>query len=270
MGRFSIFNVVDSIDYVFGIVHFSDEKTIPEKIRFLAISKPSIFIFPHAGGSNYTYQKLEVELLPFFIPKTLCYPGRGSRFSEKLPFSIEELVSDMVGLLKKEDLQSTDFHFLGHSFGSLVLFETLRKMRADGLPMPQSVYVSGRKAPSIPYSGKYWSLESDRDFVELLKSKGGIPNELYQNKEFLEIFLPIIRADFKLLEEYQYTIQDPFDLPFHVVNGDVDTSIVEAEIMEWQKESNRPCQFEKISGGHFYLLDHVSEFVSTLFGVTKG
>lgn len=210
-----------------------------------------------------------MELLPFFIPKTLCYPGRGSRFSEKFSFSIEELVSDMLGLLKKEDLLSTHFHFLGHSFGSLVLFETLRKMRADGLPMPQSVYVSGRKAPSVPYSGKYWSLESDRDFVELLKSKGGIPIELYQNQEFLEIFLPIIRADFKLLEDYQYTAQDPFDLPFHVVNGDSDVSIAAAEIQDWQKESNLPCQFEKISGGHFYLLDNVSEFVSKLFGEAK-
>ena len=269
MGRISLVFVVNTFGFIFGFVYFRGQTRVSEKIKFLAINKPSIFIFPHAGGSNYTYQKLEVELLPFFIPKTICYPGRGSRFSEKLSFSIEELVSDLIGLLSKEDLHSTDFHFLGHSFGSLVLFETLRKMRAVGLPMPQSVFVSGRKAPSIPYSGKYWSLESDRDFVELLNSKGGIPSELYNNQEFLEIFLPIIRADFKLLENYQYTVQEAFDIPFHVINGDVDLSISDAEILDWQKESNRECQFSKISGGHFYLLDNTTEFAAKLFSSIK-
>jgi medium-chain acyl-[acyl-carrier-protein] hydrolase len=209
---------------------------------------------------------LETELLPFFNAHTLCYPGRGTRFSEKLQDSFEYLVSDMVALLKKENFQASNFFFLGHSFGSLVLFETMRELRRLGLPLPDAIYLSGRKAPSIPYTGKYWSTESDLNFTELLISKGGIPQELYQNKEFLDFFLPIIRSDFKLLEGYQYVKQDPFDIPFHVINGTEDQSISEADTQDWQKETTIGCQFKKMKGSHFYLLDNTADFVKTIFG----
>lgn len=205
-------------------------------------------------------------MLPFFVPKTLCYPGRGARFSEKLQDSFEYLVSDMIELLKKENLYMSRFFFLGHSFGSLVLFETMRELRRLGLPLPDAVYLSGRKSPSIPYTGKYWSSESDRNFTELLISKGGIPQELHQNKEFLDFFLPIIRSDFKLLEGYQYVKQDPFDIPFHIINGTEDHSISDADILDWQMETRITCQFKKMKGSHFYLLENTTDFVKTIFG----
>ena len=205
-------------------------------------------------------------MLPFFVPTTLCYPGRGARFSEKLQESFEYLVSDMIVLLKKENLYLSRFFFLGHSFGSLVLFETMRELRRLGLPLPDAVYLSGRKAPSIPYTGKYWSSESDRNFTELLISKGGIPQELQQNKEFLDFFLPIIRSDFKLLEGYQYVKKDPFDIPFHIINGTEDHSISDADILDWQKETSITCQFKKMKGSHFYLLENTTDFVKTILG----
>ncbi|MCS4470411.1 hypothetical protein JQ036_04690 [Clostridium botulinum] len=33
---------------------------------------------------------------------------------------------------------------------------------------------------------------------------GGTPEELSNNKELLDIFIPIIRNDFKILENYNY------------------------------------------------------------------
>ena len=268
MGRFSVFNVVDTPDYVFDFIHFRREETIFEIIKSNFI-KPRLFIFPHAGGSNFSYQKLEAELLPFFVTKTLCYPGRGSRFSEKLQDSLEILVADMIDLLRKENLQLSNFFFLGHSFGSLVLFETMREMRRLGFPLPEAIFLSGRKAPSIPYTGNYWSRESDRSFTELLISKGGIPQEVYENKEFLEFFLPIIRSDFKLLEGYQYVIQDPFDIPFYIINGIEDQSISDDDTWNWQQETSIGCQFIKMRGNHFYLLDNTADFVKKIVEVSN-
>lgn len=182
---------------------------------------------------------------------------------------MEGLIRDIISILSKEDLNSYKFSFLGHSFGSLVLFETLREMRRMHFPLPESVYVSGRKSPSMPSNGKKWFSETDQNVIELLKSKGGIPHELFQNKEFLEVFLPIIRSDFKLIETYQYTSQDSFDLQFHVINGAEDEDVSDTETMDWQIETSIPCQFSKMKGGHFYLLDNPAEFVKTLFGAKQ-
>lgn len=207
---------------------------------------------------------MEAELLPFFIPKTICYPGRGSRFSEELAVSFEALISETIKTLKNLISSKDEFIFLGHSFGSLVLFETLRKMRFLKMPLPRAVYLSGRKAPSIPHSGKVWSTVPDRDFASFLNMKGGITTEMLQNKEFLDVFLPIIRADFKLIESYQYKIETPFDIPFYIINGTDDSSIKDEEIEAWQKETNSLCKFKKLPGGHFYHLENPGVFVKII------
>ncbi len=53
---------------------------------------------------------------------------------------------------------------------------------------------------------------------------GGTPEELSNNKELLDIFIPIIRNDFKILENYNYEKkEDKIECDVSILNGKQDS-----------------------------------------------
>ena len=95
--------------------------------------------------------------------------------------------------------------------------------------------------------------------IEDLINLGGTSKEVLDNNELLEICLPILRADYKVLMSYLYKEnQRLIDNNITVMIGTKDVDCVEC-IDTWRDLSSKDCKVTLYEGGHFFINEHSKE-----------
>jgi len=187
-------------------------------------------------------------------------PGRGSRITEPLLQDINSMVNDIFNQIKK-DLY-LPYAFYGHSMGTILGCLLTRQIINANLPYPAHLFFTGRKAPSIP-ENKVLHLLPKEDFIKKLKEYDGTPNEILDNVDIMELFEPVIKADFKAVETYSYKAQQPFDIPVTIMVG-IDEGITCEEIMKWQDETTKKISTKQFPGNHFFIFENNKEICSEI------
>jgi pimeloyl-ACP methyl ester carboxylesterase len=127
-------------------------------------------------------------------------PGRADRISERAYTDIASLVADLCAAI--EQLIDRPYLLMGHSLGSRVAFELARELRRRGHPPPAHFIASGSAAPQLPARGKrIHDLPREELLVEL-RDLDATPEAVLENQELVELYLPMLRADFRLSETY--------------------------------------------------------------------
>lgn len=227
------------------------------------MEKIKLFCIPHAGGSAAAYLKLkdyiseEIELYPVELA------GRGRRYKEKFYESIDEAVKDIYINIKKNI--DSRYAILGHSMGSLIAFELAHYIAALNEKLPIHIFFSGRKAPNISYDNNSIHKMSDIQLEQQIKKFSGTPKDVFENKQILKTFLPILRADFKICEEYIYKMKNSkLNVNISVLNGDMD-DIKIPHIAAWKQHTSKKCNIYFFRGGHFYInenLKYIGEIIN--------
>jgi surfactin synthase thioesterase subunit len=60
---------------------------------------------------------------------------------------------------------------------------------------------------------------SDADFLERLADIGGMPTEVLENQELLELLINPLRADFEAIETWRYAQEPPLAVPVDAYGG---------------------------------------------------
>jgi len=76
--------------------------------------------------------------------------------------------------------------------------------------------------------------------------------------------MPRLRADFKLIELYQYRAEAPLDCPITAFGGAQDTLALPADLAAWQTQSSGAFSLQLFPGGHFYLQDAQSQLLAAV------
>jgi medium-chain acyl-[acyl-carrier-protein] hydrolase len=178
-------------------------------------------------------------------------PGRGARFQER-PFSrLRDLLDALLPVLLPE-LQEP-FAFFGHSMGALIAFETARRLCGMGAALPSQLVVSARPAPRFAARRAPIHELADEEFIEELRRFGGTPAEAMENDELMKLVLPVVRADFALVETYFYAKASPLPVPIWAFGGAEDERIPRELLAGWKEETCADFALELFPGGHFYL-----------------
>ncbi|MFC4099585.1 thioesterase II family protein [Paenibacillus xanthanilyticus] len=224
-----------------------------------------LFCLPHAGGSAMIYARWLETVDPAIKLVPLELPGRGTRFKDRPYPSIGPLVEELHRKVSAFVASGADYALFGHSMGALLAYELARRIAAGGEPKPRHLIVSGLKAPQL--INRAWEPLShlpDDELKARLAQMGGTPQAVLDNEELMELFLPVIRADFRLLDEYVHEPQVKLAVPVTVLTGNQDR-MTEAEMQAWQELASGRFELHTFPGGHFYLADQtreVSECVS--------
>ncbi|WP_263364647.1 thioesterase II family protein [Paenibacillus peoriae] len=81
----------------------------------------------------------------------------------------------------------------------------------------------------------------------------GTPKEVVQHPELMEVFLPILKSDFKLSEEYIFTeTKGKIDQHITIIFGEEDSINIQS-IHAWSDVTTGSCEFIQVAGGHFYI-----------------
>ncbi|RNG34161.1 thioesterase II family protein [Streptomyces botrytidirepellens] len=206
---------------------------------------------PHAGGSASYYPWLRAAVPPDAELLCLQYPGRQERRREPAITRFQEMTAAVGEVLRAgPDLPLVLF---GHSMGSLIAFESARMLERDGHTV-LGLVVSGRRAPSVrPPAGA-----RKVDFAEAIaetRGLGGTDPALLRDPDFLELMLPVLRADYELAESYQAEPGAAVSCPLTVLTGDTDPQVNRAEAEAWRDHTTGAFALHEVAGGHFFFND---------------
>ncbi|WP_030792690.1 thioesterase II family protein [Streptomyces sp. NRRL S-920] len=217
-----------------------------------------LLCFPHAGGSVSAYHALSGAVAGVVEPLIVQYPGRQDRYGEPFAAGADEIVDAVLGELDSGG-GSAPLALFGHSMGATVAFEAARRLEAQGRP-PVALFLSGRRAPSLPRrTGAMRPVRemSDAELVEEMRKLSGTADELLASPELLSLFLPSMRADYQIVDDYVYRPGEPLSCPVTVLTGDSDPRVGVEDARAWQREVRGAFSCHVLAGGHFFLNDHL-------------
>lgn len=226
-------------------------------------SNTTVFLLPFSGASKYSYAPLQ-QFVPdhvTFVPVEM--PGRGSRMREPLLRDLHQMADDAFSQIQSQ--LKAPYILYGHSLGTNLAYLIALKIRTLGLPAPERIVLSGNGGASVPPEKPFRHLMSPADFKAKLNEYGGSPREVLENDQLMEIFGPILRADFEAIETYQYEPVEPLDIPVTVLYGK-DESVTPEEAEKWQEETKQPIRVREFEGTHFFIFDHPQEIVREILG----
>jgi medium-chain acyl-[acyl-carrier-protein] hydrolase len=210
-----------------------------------------LFCFPYAGGSATIFRPWPDLMLRSVEICAVNIPGRLARLLEE-PFT---RLAPLVDALAQVITPWTDrpFAFFGHSMGALISFELSRKLRTIGAPLPERLFISGRRAPHLPDPDPYRHTYPDHQFIEELGRLNGTPPEVIANPELMQLMLPLLRADFSLCETYEYRPEPPLPCPLTAFGGLQDPEVPPESLEAWSQHTTCAFGLRLFPGDHFFL-----------------
>lgn len=146
-----------------------------------------------------------------------------------------------------QPLLDKPFALFGHSMGGLIAFELARKLQ------PQALFVSGCSAPQIPDPNPPIHNLPDDEFIKSLQKLNGIPDEVLNSAELMELVLPSLRVDFEVLENYCYTPNGKqLTCPIITYSGLEDSHVNREQLEGWEMHTNN-FKLQLFPGDHFFI-----------------
>jgi surfactin synthase thioesterase subunit len=217
-----------------------------------------LVIFPHAGGSAAAYRDLARRLQDRFDVHCTELPGHGRLRQQPFLDDMHKVV-DAALAQARTATAGRPAAFFGHSMGAWVAFLAAGRMTDD---RPTHLFLSAARPPHLGVHRKLLGLAPET-FVRELERMGGVPPELLADREALELFLPALRADLRLLEPYQPPRGRPLDIPITVLRATGD-DISDADASAWRETTTAECRVHTLPGGHFYLMEHADLVAAVL------
>jgi surfactin synthase thioesterase subunit len=216
-----------------------------------ATARPRVYCVPHAGGSAAAFADLRRALRPELEVVFLEPSGHGRRLFEPLAESVHESADDLYRTLR-DALRPADV-LLGHSLGSWIAYELVLRCQQYGPATPRLLVCSASAPPPpAPADNPLYSLP-DAEFLAKVAVFGRLPSRMFDDPDLRQIYLPILRRDYQLVEEYHRTAR-PVDCDVLVLRGNTD-ELTAPGTGDWSPFTRRACRVQDFDGGHFFLYE---------------
>lgn len=191
-----------------------------------------LFCFPYAGGGASIFRQWPENLPEIIEVCAIQYPGRENRISETPIDNLQVIVTKVFNILLP--WMDIPYAFFGHSLGAKIAFEIAKKLSMESGYQPACLFVSGCRAPHISAKQQIYNLEKN-EFINSLRRYAGTPESVLQDRELMNIFLPMLRADFMLDEKFNSNPGEKVEFPIYAFAGDNDEIAPLHEVEEWRQ-----------------------------------
>jgi len=208
-------------------------------------AKLRLFCLPHAGSGAAAFYRWKRELAGSLDVCPVLLPGREMRLNERSledAAALVEELSEAVG-----PYLDVPFAIFGHSMGALLAYEWA--LRSE----PVCLFVSGRAAAHLPFGHRELHRLDDAAFVaELRRRYGEMQGDLLEDAELREVFLPILRADLRVVETYRHGAERLLDCPVMACAGVRDSSVTDEGLAGWGDLTRGRFAARRFEGDHFF------------------
>lgn len=225
--------------------------------RRLSAPRFRLLCFAHAGAGASVFFPWAAALAPEGIEvRAVQYPGRETRWGERLITSVAAMAAEMAERWPEmADSDGVPCACYGHSMGALVAYETtVRLERMMVSSSPRHLVLGARNAPSTPRSRPPIHQLADDDFLAAVADRyGNLPAALLEEPEMRELIVPVLKADFQLVDEYRWAPEaGPVVVPLTILHGSEDPWTTRDGLAAWARHTTMTYRKREIPGGHFF------------------
>lgn len=233
-----------------------------------------LFCVPFAGGSSASYYRWRRFLPEAITVVPVELAGRGRRIQETPLEDAYTAAEDVAAQILAQRVPGTPYALWGHSMGALLAYEAYFALSSRTADLPEHMVFTGRGAPQgARRKTSFHTIADDDDFIAAIETYGGSTEEALADPELRRLFLPILRADFKLSETYAWRPRGTrIQCDITVANGRDDMSVAASPMREWAQTTTRGTQLVETPGGHFFLFEHnhvVSDVVASVLSAVR-
>lgn len=228
------------------------------------MSALTLLCFPYAGGASVIFRGWDDALPSWVKVRPVDLPGHGKRRSEPV---ISEWPGLIASLLRQEGrIAEAPYAIFGHSMGALIALELAHALREKGGREPAWLGLAACRAPARREVSPNWLHCPEEEVLAELRSLGGTPDEFLENRELLDLTLPLVRSDFHLCGTHRRPRREPLGCPISVFGGtaDEDVSNPRSNLTTWQEETSGPCFLTMIEGDHFFIETRRTETLTAI------
>jgi len=158
------------------------------------------------------------------------------------------------------------FCFLGHSMGALVAFELARHLNRRHGICPAHLVPCAYRAPQFPYRSTLRHDLPREEFLRELRNIEGTPKEALESAELVEYMLPLLRADIRICDLYEFVPDGVLQCSITACGGIGDVNAEEEALRGWREQTSSRFALKMFPGGHFFLQFSRHEFLRALSG----
>ncbi len=232
-----------------GLLVRAEEPATTVRARIVAV--------PHAGAGPNSVASWTGLVPPGTEMIFARLPGRETRFAEvpldDAVLAGARLAAAIAGLPPLPTI------LLGHSMGALVCY-----LAAPQVARLRGLIVSGLNPPHLPDLCPRISALNDGDFLNALRDLGGLPPGLAKHHEMLTLFLPVLRADFRLVEGYVHRDPPPLAVPLVAMAGSGDPLATPETARGWARHTASRFRVLPYAGDHFAITARGGSWQDTL------
>ncbi|WP_121614368.1 thioesterase II family protein [Mesobacillus foraminis] len=233
---------------------------------YKSIANPVVRLlcFPYAGGSALAYRKWTQSLADEIEVCPVQLPGRENRMAEEPIRALPKLIALLADELEPAINSSIPYAFFGHSMGALISYELAKEINKRSWKMPIQLFLSGKRPPQLSKKERPTYNLPEKEFIDELRKMNGTPEEVLGNKEIMDLFLPIIRADFEIVDTYQFDLSSPLSCPITAFGGLNDPLTQKEDLDSWKELTTSEFNIHLFPGDHFYLFEHEKKLLKAI------
>ena len=228
----------------------------------LAASQPLLICLPYAGGGASAFRAWSSLFDASIAVAAVQYPGREDRFTEATIDDMSHLLTTLLTELQGE-VATRPYALLGHSMGGAIAHELAIRLDALGIP-PWHLFISERQPPRYHPRGSALHRSSDSDILAELRRLNPRNNALVTSPELAALLVPIIRSDYRLIENYRPYDTPVIRCPIDVLAGRDDPDLPADQICAWADYTSASCQVHIFSGDHFFINQQRDAVINTV------
>ena len=181
---------------------------------------------------------------------------RGGRAEETPYNSLEEAVEEMsAAIAVLQEISPVPYILFGHSMGGTLSYSAELSLEKKGM-QAEKIFVSAG-IPDISEvcrrNNKRMSEMDDQEFISALLEYGGLDERTIRIKEFRQVFMPVLRSDFRIAENYIPSPENKLRCSVQGYYGSSDKIVGENYAEQWNDYITGRFSYSIMNGGHFFI-----------------
>lgn len=216
----------------------------------------------HAGGSASAFATWSRRLSGSLDVLPVQLPGHENRIAEPLFKDITQASTAIADALMPL-IEGKRFGIFGHSLGGLLAYKLALVLESRGVS-PEICFISSTFIDGSKRLEKTKYLDDD-GFMEKVFEYGALHKDspILKYKDFREVFLKILRADFEMLENFTDN-GDKLKCPILALCGDQDPKVDLEKMHDWEKYTEENVDYKLFEGDHFFFYKEPEKLLSLI------